>query len=97
MGPIVRDKARFTGCLHRDHAVDQAASNMIRDKVLHGDSTPCIMTMVGGGRDGLALCKAFGKTRLQEGRQGILVTGSQMSPRDARTVADIARDNHQLT
>ena len=96
MGPIIHEKARFTGYLRRDRAVDPAVSEMIRDQVLHGDSTPYIMTMVGGGRDGLALCKAFAEARLPEGRRGILVTGSQMSPRDAGVVADIARDNHRL-
>ncbi len=97
MGPIIRDKARFTGYLRRDHAVDPAVSDMIRNQILHGDSTPYIMTMVGGGRDGLALCKAFAESRLPAGRRGILVTGSQMSPRDTKIVSDIARDNSNLT
>lgn len=97
MGPVIRNKARFTGYLRRDHAVDPAVSDMIRDQVLHGDSSPYVMTMVGGGRDGLALCKAFAEARLPEGRRGILVTGSQMSPRDAKIVSDIARNNRNLT
>lgn len=97
MGAMLEGKARFTGYLRRDHAVDPAVSEAIRNQVLKGDPTPYIMTMVGGGRDGLALCKAFAQARLPEGRRGILVTGSQMSPQDSQIVSDIARDNRNLT
>lgn len=97
MGPIIRNKARFTGYLRRDHAVDPAVSDMIRDQILQGDTAPYVMAMVGGGRDGLALCKAFAEARLPEGWKGILVTGSQMSAQDAKVVSDIAKNNPKLT
>lgn len=97
MGAAFAQKARFTGYLRRDLAVDPAASRAIRDQVLQGDRTPYVMTMVGGGRDGLALCKAFAQSRMPAGRRGILVTGSQMSPQDTDVVEDLARDNPDLT
>lgn len=97
MGPLFAQKARFTGYLQRDHAVNPHSAHQIRDQVLNGDTRPYVLAMVGGGRDGLDLCKAMAASKLPEGRHGILVTGSQMSPKDARVVADLARDNPDLT
>lgn len=93
MGPMFGAKARFTGYLRRDYALNPGAAQAIRTDLLQGDDSPYVLAMVGGGRDGVSLCKAFARARLPPGRRGILITGSQMSRRDARAVNELARSN----
>lgn len=97
MGAMFQSKARFTGYLQRSRAVNPAVSAQIRDQLLKDDTRPYMLAMVGGGRDGLTLCKSFAQSRLPQGTRGILVTGSQMSPHDAQVVADLSRENRDLT
>lgn len=97
MGPSFSKKTRFTGYLSRNMAVDPANSLRIRDAILGEDTRPYILAMVGGGRDGIALCESFARAELPSGRRGILVMGSQMPASEAARILKLGEGNPDLT
>lgn len=96
LGDVLGQKAYFTGYLSRDAKRGSANSKqMLKDLVGHTDK-PYILCMVGGGRDGVELCKAFAKARVPEGHRGILITGTQMSAQDRATIQQLAVQNPDI-
>lgn len=66
------DLVRFTGYLSRG-----------RESFSDGEhSRPYVLTMVGGGSDGLALCRAAAQAQVPAGHRHVVVTGPQMCDQD---------------
>ncbi len=57
---------------------------------------PYLLTMVGGGSDGRALCEAAAQAEVPVGYRHILVTGPQMSARDHAAVSLVATSRTEV-
>lgn len=57
---------------------------------------PYVLTMVGGGSDGLALCRAAAQAPVPPGHTHLIVTGPQMSAAQHQQVCDAAGPNVQV-
>lgn len=68
--------------------LDQAARLLDAPKIETPDN-PFILCVVGGGRDGAALCNAFANARLPAGHTGILITGIQMPDAAQAEISEI--------
>ncbi|MCV3273343.1 glycosyltransferase family protein [Roseobacter sinensis] len=97
LGDLVGAKTRFTGYLKREVAdvADQARKS--QQRVIGNDPRPYVLCMVGGGRDGLPVCRAFAQAGLPPGHRGILITGTQLDAAGRAEVARLARRNPDLT
>lgn len=97
LGDVVGAKARFTGYLKRDVAAvaEQAAKS--QRHVIGDDARPYVLCMVGGGRDGLPVCRAFATAKLPAGHRGILITGTQLDAEGRAEVEQLAQANPDLT
>lgn len=67
LSSAIRAEPRYTGYLLRP-APEMPAR----------PTRPYVLCSVGGGRDGVALCRAFLEAPLPAGRRGVVVTGSQI-------------------
>ena len=83
LGSALAGRACHVGYLDHGARLGSAFAGPDRDRVLGSDPRPYVLGMVGGGRDGAALCEAFAAAPLPAGHRAILVTGSQMGA-DAR-------------
>ncbi|WP_095588470.1 glycosyltransferase family protein [Actibacterium ureilyticum] len=90
-------KAVHVGYLDPTGRRDAAQAARDLAMVTDADPRPYVYCAVGGGRDGLALCRAFARARLPEGHRGVLVTGSQMPDSDKDSVAAMADGRDDLT
>ena len=97
LGDLIGAKARFTGYLQREIAPVAAQAEAAAKQVLGDDPRPYVLCTVGGGRDGLPLCRAFAQARMPDGHRGILITGTQLDPQSRAEVAQLARNNPALT
>lgn len=88
LGDLIGAKARFTGYLQRDLASVATQAEASQRQVIGADDRPYVLCTVGGGRDGVPVCRAFIEAQLPEGHRGILITGTQL---DAESRADIAQ------
>lgn len=88
LGDLIGAKARFTGYLQRDIASVAAQAEASQRQVIGEDDWPYVLCTVGGGRDGVPVCRAFLQAHLPEGHRGILITGTQL---DAESRAEIAQ------
>lgn len=80
LSSAVAAKASFTGYLDQRVRLASPAAGPARDALIGDDPRPYVLCMVGGGRDGAAVCETFARAPLPEGHRGILVTGLQMPP-----------------
>ena len=76
-------KGRYMGYLNQQSRLESALARRERDTLIGRDTRPYVLCMAGGGRDGVALCRAFVATPMPPGQRGIVITGSQM-PRALR-------------
>ncbi|WP_134323627.1 glycosyltransferase family protein [Cumulibacter soli] len=51
---------------------------------------PFVLTMVGGGSDGAALCRLAAAATVPDGHRHVVVTGPQMSPEDRASIQQLA-------
>lgn len=77
-------KVSYTGYLFRP---------LMRPQARATDQAPYVLCTVGGGRDGMALCEAFARTPMPAGLRGILVTGTQIAPAEARRLQALVAAN----
>ncbi len=89
--------AQYTGYLDQSARLSSPAAAPARDALLGDDPRPYVLCTVGGGRDGLALCRAFAAAPLPDGHRGIIVTGAQMSQRARRDVLAAADGRSDMT
>lgn len=61
-----------------------------------GGEAPLVLCTVGGGRDGLDLCKAFAAAELPAGHRGIIVPGTQMDADALARIRQIAAGNRGM-
>lgn len=97
LGDLIGAKAQFTGYLQRDTASVAAQAEESQRQVLGDDDKPYVLCTVGGGRDGVQVCRAFAKARLPEGYRGILLTGTQLDGSARAEIALLAQPNPALT
>lgn len=74
--PIVADRTTFTGYL--GHGRPPGSPPPLGGRL----ARPSVLCLVGGGQDGLELARCFARTRLPEGRSGVIVAGPYMPPGD---------------
>lgn len=82
----LRDKVRHTGYLATGRTVGEAPHQ----------ARPTVLTMAGGGMDGLALCRAAAAAEVPTGHGHLVVTGPQMSEADHVSVVEAAREGTRV-
>jgi predicted glycosyltransferase len=97
LGGDLAAMVRYTGYLDQSARLASPAAVPARDALLGDDARPYVLCTVGGGRDGIALCKAFAAAPLPLNHRGILVTGAQMSESARRAVHAAAAGRDDLT
>lgn len=97
LGGDLASMVQFTGYLDQAARLASPTANPARDSLLGDDARSYVLCTVGGGSDGVALCKAFAAAPLPAGHRGILVTGTQMSQSDRCDVLAAAADRSDMT
>jgi predicted glycosyltransferase len=85
---VLHDLVEYTGYLSSGRRVRPAAGV--------ADDGPYLLTTVGGGSDGRALCVAAARAVVPAGHRHVVVTGPQMPPHDHRAVARAATARTQV-
>lgn len=79
--PLLHDMVRYTGFLATGRRwVPEAEPTPV----------PFVLTMVGGGSDGAALCRVAAQATVPDGHQHVIVTGPQMSDADRASIQRLA-------
>ncbi|WP_299632641.1 glycosyltransferase [uncultured Roseobacter sp.] len=97
LGDLISAKARFTGYLQRDIAPVAAQAEASQRQVIGDDDRPYVLCTVGGGRDGVPLCRAFLQARLPDGHRGILITGTQLDAQSRADIAQLAKSHPEVS
>ena len=97
LGAELSARVTYTGYLDQRARVSADAPGADPLQVTCGDTRPFVLCQVGGGRDGAALCAAFAAAPMPAGHQGILITGTQMSPKDQARIAALSQGRTDLT
>lgn len=93
LGDLIGAKTRFTGYLQRDIASVAVQAKASQRQVTGDDDRPYVLCTVGGGRDGVPVCRAFLKAHLPKGHYGILITGTQLDAESRANILQLANSN----
>lgn len=97
LGGAFGGREQFVGYLDPSVRLASPLAATERDAVLRGSRAPYVLCMVGGGRDGAALCEAFARAPLPPDHRGILITGTQMPAPLRQRVQALAAGRSDLT
>lgn len=97
LGDLIGAKARFTGYLQRDITSVAVQAEASQRQVLGDDDRPYVLCTVGGGRDGVPVCRAFLQSQLPEGHRGILITGTQLDAESRADIGQLAKSNPAMS
>ncbi len=96
LGGDLAPRMTYTGYLDQRARLASPAAESVRRALVGDDPRPYVLCMVGGGRDGAALCQAFAGAQLPKGYRGILVTGTQMPKEERHRINAMAEARDDL-
>lgn len=97
MKPRIANKVQYTGYLdHRTRVAFTKEQGLATRQLIDTVHRPYVLCMVGGGQDGLELAEAFLNTRLDQGLNGIVLTGPHMSRQERGHLFKLATASSQM-